>query len=105
MGLTNNDIYIASNGAQQAGTYISFANENIYLRQSTSNISSVQVVTGYTVSANYRVYWNQACRDNGLPFLDIKPISTTINVANLNSNLYTTLYNVLQVQYPNTVNS
>ena len=105
MGLINNDQYTAPNGAQTTGSYISFATETLYLRQGQGMMpgnASVQS-GGYTVNANYRVYWNKECREMGMSFIDLKSISVQLTREQLSCNLYGILYSQLKLQYPNTV--
>ena len=102
MGLINNDVYTASNGVQFTGGYISFASETLYLRQSFNPNGSVG--SGYTLNANYRVYWNQGCREKGLSFVDLKAVSISCSSSELNNNSYSLLYDELKRVYPNTSN-
>ena len=99
MGLINNDVYVASNGVEKVGTYISFATETLYLRQAGQGGSS------YSVNANYRVYWDQECRDTGKSFLDLKSVSANLTADQLSGNLYEALYDALKLIYPNTGNT
>jgi len=99
MGLINNDVYVASNGVEKVGTYISFATETLYLRQASLN------PTSYSVNANYRIYWDQECREMGKSFIDLKSVSANLTAEQLNGNLYEALYDALKVVYPNTGNS
>jgi hypothetical protein len=101
MGLINNDVYVASNGVEKVGTYISFATETLYLRQN-SVISGAQT---YSVNANYRIYWDQECREMGKSFIDLKSVSANLTADQLNGNLYEALYDALKVIYPNTGNT
>jgi hypothetical protein len=101
MGLINNDNYVASNGVEKVGTYISFATETLYLRQA-GNQSGVKT---YMVNANYRIYWDQECREMGKSFIDLKSVSATVTEEQLNSNMYEVLYDALKVIYPNTGNT
>ena len=80
MGLTNTASYTATNGAVATGTYISFAHENLYLRQVDSN-AGAGAVSQYKLHANYRVYWNQSTRNSNIGFIDLKPISITITIS------------------------
>ena len=93
MGLINNDNYVASNGVEKVGTYLSFAFETLYLRQSGPG--------QYSVNANYRVYWDQACREAGKPFMDLRSLSTSLSKEALETNLYGVMYNALKELYPN----
>ena len=101
MGLINNDVYVASNGVEKVGTYISFATETLYLRQN-SVVSGDQT---YSVNANYRIYWDQECREMGKSFIDLKSVSANLTSAQLNGNLYEALYDALKLIYPNTGNT
>ena len=101
MGLINNDVYVASNGVEKVGTYISFATETLYLRQN-SVVSGDQT---YSVNANYRIYWDQECREMGKSFIDLKSVSANLTAAQLNGNLYEALYDALKLIYPNTGNT
>ena len=100
MGLINLDNYVCSNGVQKTNTYISFANETLYLRQ-----AAVVGTMTYTVSANYRIFWDEAARDNGLSFIDLKSIVTTIPQDMLTSNMYGCLYDELKKIYPNSIDT
>ena len=64
MGLIYIDNYICANGVTKANTYISFANETIYVRQSPN-------INAYTVSAHYRIFWDQDARNANLLFIDV----------------------------------
>ena len=101
MGLINLDNYVCSNGVQKTDTYISFANETLYIRQA----SAVDGTMTYTVSANYRIFWDEAARNSGLSFIDLKSIMTTIPQDKLPSNMYACLYEELKKIYPNTVDT
>jgi hypothetical protein len=101
MGLINLDNYVCSNGVQKTNTYISFANETLYLRQA----AAVDGTMTYTVSANYRIFWDEAARNNGLSFIDLKSIVTTIPQDMLTSNMYACLYEELKKIYPNSIDT
>ena len=101
MGLINLDNYVCSNGVQKTSTYISFANETLYLRQA----AAVDETMTYTVSANYRIFWDEAARNNGLSFIDLKSIVTTIPQDMLTSNMYACLYEELKKIYPNSIDT
>ena len=101
MGLINLDNYVCSNGVQKTDTYISFANETLYIRQA----SAVDGTMTYTVSANYRIFWDEAARNSGLSFIDLKSIVSTIPQDMLTSNMYACLYEELKKIYPNTVDT
>jgi hypothetical protein len=107
MGIINNDVYVCSNGVQKAGTYISFATETIYVVQNYGVMpmpgqGAVQTSGGYNVRANYRIFWDQECREAGKSFIDLKSVSATLTVDQLNSNIYAVLYEELKKIYPNT---
>jgi hypothetical protein len=102
MGLTNNDNYVCSNGVQKTGTYISFANETLYLRQAF-NGQSTQAT--YTMNANYRVFWDEASRDKNMSFIDLKSVSVNVSKDMLGSNMYECLYEELKKIYPNTTDT
>jgi len=115
MGLINTDVYSAPNGVQKSGTYISFANETLYVIQSSLNsgLSAPPMLTDpnlqgplptepmYFIRANYRVYWDEETRLSGKGFIDLKQVSTKIPLSQLTNNLYDILYNVLKQTYPN----
>jgi hypothetical protein len=110
MGIINNDVYECSNGVQKAGTYISFATETIYLVQNSSGMpypmpgqtlpSSSD--RNYSVRANYRIFWDQAAREVGKSFIDLKSVNVNLMSEQLNSNIYEILYEELKKIYPNT---
>jgi len=101
MGLINHDVYECSNGAQNTGTYISFATETLYVSQgNTSQFPTT--VPYYNVRANYRVYWDEECRMMGKSFIDLKSVNAVITAEQLNGNVYSSLYASLKSQYPNT---
>ena len=109
MGIINNDVYVCSNGVQKAGTYISFATETIYVVQNYGGMpmpmpgqGSVPTSGGYNVRANYRIFWDQECREAGKSFIDLKSVSATLTSEQLNSNIYAVLYEELKKIYPNT---
>ena len=115
MGLINTDVYSAPNGVQKAGTYISFANETLYVVQSSLNsgLSAPPMLEDpniqgplptepmYFIRANYRIYWDEDARLSGKGFIDLKQVSTKIPLSQLSNNLYDVLYNVLKQTYPN----
>lgn len=110
MGIINNNVYECSNGVQKAGTYISFATETIYLVQNSSGMpypmpdqtlpSSSD--RNYSVRANYRIFWDQAAREVGKSFIDMKSVNVVLTTDQLNSNIYQVLYEELKKIYPNT---
>ena len=102
MGLINNDVYTCSNGVQKAQTYLSLATETIYLCQASSDPSIPSADRIYNVRANYRIYWDEECRMMNKPFIDLQSISTQLTNAQLDSNLYGSLYAAIKLIYPNT---
>ena len=110
MGIINNDVYECSNGVQKVGTYISFATETIYLVQTSPSIpfpmpgqtipSSSE--RSYNARANYRIFWDQAAREAGKSFIDLKSVNVTLTAEQLNSNIYQLMYEELKKIYPNT---
>jgi hypothetical protein len=95
MGLINNDSYVCGNGVTKTGVYMSFSNETLYLRQSGSG--------NYSVSANYRIFWDKDARDSDKGFMELKNVSTNVSSVDLTGNLYSILYAKLKEQYPNSV--
>ena len=106
MGIINNDTYECSNGVQKAGTYISFATETIYLVQNYPDMFGQTAPSStdrsYNVRANYRIFWDQAAREAGKSFIDLKSVSVNLTAEQLNSNVYQILYEELKKIYPNT---
>ena len=110
MGIINNDVYECSNGVQKAGTYISFATETIYLVQNYSGMPAPMPDQGspassdrnYNARANYRIFWDQAAREAGKSFIDLKSVSVILTAEQLNSNIYQLMYDELKKIYPNT---
>ena len=110
MGIINNDVYECSNGVQKVGTYISFASETIYLVQTSPSIpfpmpgQTIPSSSGrsYNARANYRIFWDQAAREAGKSFIDLKSVNVTLTVEQLNSNIYQLIYEELKKIYPNT---
>jgi hypothetical protein len=116
MGFINNEVYTASNGVQKAGTYVSFANETIYIIQSSLNSGllappmlsdpslqgTLPTEAMYFVRANYRIFWDEEARASGKSFIDLKQVSTQIPQSQLSSNIYNILYDVLKQTYTNT---
>ena len=110
MGIINNDVYECSNGVQKAGTYISFATETIYLVQNYSGMitpmpnQSVLPLSerNYNARANYRIFWDQAAREAGKSFIDLKSVNVTLTAEQLDSNIYQIMYEELKKIYPNT---
>jgi hypothetical protein len=106
MGLINNDVYVCSNGAQNTGTYVSFATETLYISQAAYGLypymNPSSQVPSYNVRANYRVYWDCQCRMTGMSFIDLKSISVILTSDQLNTNMYSALYAALKLQYTNT---
>jgi hypothetical protein len=103
MGIINNDVYVCSNGVEKTGTYISFAMETIYVVQNYSGMTAMpdRPNAAYSVRANYRVFWDQDCREAGKSFIDLKSILTTLTSEQLNTNIYSILYEQLKTVYPN----
>ena len=109
MGIINNDVYECSNGVQKAGTYISFATETIYLVQNYSGMPAPMPDQGspasdrsYSARANYRIFWDQASREAGKSFIDLKSVNVNLTAEQLNSNIYQLMYEELKKIYPNT---
>lgn len=110
MGIINNDVYECSNGVQKAGTYISFATETIYLVQNYPGMLAPMPDQSfpsspdrsYNARANYRIFWNQAAREAGKSFIDMKSVSVILTEEQLNSNIYELMYAELKKIYPNT---
>lgn len=112
MGLINNDTFTASNGVQKTGTYISFNNETIYLRKgnmypammpSSAAPDAASSNDMYMVNANYRVFWDKEAKEAGKTFIELRNVSAMVPLAQLDSNLYSVLYEELKKQYPNTM--
>ena len=101
MGLINNDEYTAANGVKKTGSYISFSNETIYINQVMGN-PQAPTAPVYQVRANYRVFWDQAVRQDGKTFLDLQPVSVQVSADALGGNMYDLLYTALKKKYPNT---
>jgi hypothetical protein len=108
MGIINNDVYTCANGVEKAGTYISFAAETIYISQNYGNMMPMpnqnmsSAPSGYNVRANYRIFWDQDCRDAGKSFIDLKSVNVNITADQLQNNIYALLYDELKMVYPNT---
>lgn len=110
MGIINNDVYECSNGVQKAGTYISFATETIYLVQNYPGIPAPMPdqslppssERSYSARANYRIFWDQAAREAGKSFIDLKSVNITLTAEQLDSNIYRLMYDELKKIYPNT---
>lgn len=102
MGLINNDTYTCSNGVQKAGTYVTLATETIYLTQANSDPTIPAAQRTYNVRANYRIYWDEECRNMGKSFIDLQSVNAQLTATQLDSNLYGSLYAALKVTYPNT---
>jgi hypothetical protein len=93
MGLINNDSFEAKNGVQKTGTYISFNGEVLHLQKQNEM---------YQLVAYYRVYWDKAARDAGKMHIDSGTLIVEIPDTDLNTNLYTILYNDLKTKFTNT---
>ena len=110
MGIINNDVYECSNGVQKVGTYISFATETIYLVQNYPGMLAPMPDQSffpspdrnYSARANYRIYWDQAAREAGKSFIDLKSVNVVITEEQLDSNIYQLMYKELKKIYPNT---
>jgi hypothetical protein len=110
MGIINNDVYECSNGVQKAGTYISFATETIYLVQNYPGMLApmpdqsfpASPDRSYNARANYRIFWDQAAREAGKSFIDLKSVSVILTAEQLDSNIYQLMYEELKKIYPNT---
>jgi hypothetical protein len=109
MGIINNDVYECSNGVQKTGTYISFATETIYLVQNYLGMMNGPAILppssserGYSVRANYRIFWDQVSREAGKSFIDLKSVNVILTAEQLNGNIYQILYEELKKIYPNT---
>jgi hypothetical protein len=92
MGLINNDIYMASNGCEKKGTYISFNNEHVYIYKYNND---------YAVTANYRIYWDKSARNVNKQYMDSYSVLVNIKESQLNQNPYTILYSELKRKYVN----
>jgi hypothetical protein len=109
MGLIVNENYVAANGVQKQGVYISFNNETVYLRKGSPvpNVYPVDstLANKYEVRANYRVFWDKDAKDSGKSFLELNSVSAFLSEQELNGNLYTCLYNELKKKYVNSVDA
>lgn len=109
MGLIVNENYVAANGVQKQGVYISFNNETVYLRKGSSGLGvypqDATMSDKYEVRANYRVFWDKEAKDAGKTFLEINSVSVYVSAEELNGNLFTCLYNELKKKYVNSVDS
>ena len=103
MGFINNDNYVCRNGVEKMGTYISFAMEMINIKQNIAvpADSFIPFVSSYSITSNYRVYWDKSCRDLNKSPIDTQSISMNISSDQLNDNIYTVLYNELKKTYTN----
>ena len=57
----------------------------------------------YQVNANYRIFWDKDAKDAGKSFMELRSVSTQIPESELESNLYSKLYDELKKQYANSV--
>lgn len=109
MGLIVNENYVAANGVQKQGVYISFNNETVYLRKGSSGLTvypaDPALANKYEVRANYRVFWDKDAKDAGKPFLEVNSVTVSLSEEELNNNLYTCLYNELKKKYVNSVDA
>lgn len=108
MGIINQDQFIAANGVQKVGTYISFSRETIYLRKNpspppVSPPPPVPIKQTYQLYGNYRIFWDKDAKDTGKGYIELRNIATTITEDDLGSNLYQILYVELKKMYPNSV--
>ena len=101
MGLINEATVTLSTGVEKAGTYISFANETLYLTQGYGQDASLP--TTYQLRANYRIFWNKAAREEGKPFIDLQSVSVQLTASELAGNPYEALYAYLKTVYPSYV--
>jgi hypothetical protein len=106
MGLINNDNFIASNGVQKIGTYLSFSQETLYLRKNpspppVSPPPPVPIKQTYNVYGNYRIFWDKEAKDAGKTYIELRTITAMITEDDLGSNLYQILYAELKKSYPN----
>jgi hypothetical protein len=106
MGLINNDNFIASNGVQKIGSYLSFSQETIYLRKNppppaVSPPPPVPLKQTYNIYGNYRVFWDKEAKDTGKQYIELRTITAMITEDELGSNLYQILYAELKKIYPN----
>lgn len=96
MGIIYPETISMRNGVVKAGTYMSFANETIYIRQGNMLSPTDRM---YHVNANYNIYWDKDTRFRGLPHIQQESIQASLS--NMNVNIYDQLYAVLKNTYPN----
>jgi hypothetical protein len=103
MGLINNDLFVAWNGVEKSGTYVSFSAEAITLHQKRA--ATAESPATYNVHANYRIFWDKAAKDAGKTFMELRRVEITVTEAELSANLYGLLYAELKKTYPNAVDA
>ena len=116
MGLTNPDVFVFNNGVEKANTYISFANETLYVRQGQPSPPGTMMPSGpgmsigagdrlYRINANYSIYWDKQARFSGKPYIQQGYVTATFEDPTP-INVYEILYDVLkQSVFPNAFDS
>jgi hypothetical protein len=95
MGIILTDIYPLPSGIELPNVYISFFEEQLFIRPTFGPDGK-----SYMVSAVYRIYKNYDAKIINLQTVDRETIMNT--TYNLND-AYTVLYNALKQKYPNSI--
>jgi len=93
MGIIINDTITLNNGLTASTIYCSFGEGEIRIEKNRDNASE------YDISGHYTIWVSKDFRINDKPSLDAGNISLKITSSDLNSNIYTLLYNELKTKY------
>jgi len=96
MGIIINDTITLNNGLTASSIYCSFGEGEIRIEKNRDNSSE------YDISGHYTIWVSKDFRINDKPSLTGGHISLTITSNDLNSNIYTLLYNELKTKYTST---
>jgi len=96
MGIIINDTITLNNGLTASTIYCSFGEGEIRIEKNRDNTSE------YDISGHYTIWVSKDFRTNDKPCLDAGNISLKVTSSDLNSNIYTLLYNELKTKYTST---
>ena len=93
MGILIEDTITFSNGLTSANCYCSFYNNTITIEKNEG------VDSNYNIRGSATIWVNKTFREENKPILDRVNVSVSINASQLDTNVYTHLYDSLKEQY------
>jgi len=95
MGLINQDPYTTTHGLTVVNSYMSIARGSVHIEQSRD------VATEYDVTAIISIWYTQSDRNANRTPIGYRTIQFTLDQAQVQTNIFQHIYNVLEVDYPN----